>query len=198
MPNLSGLQRRPCYHSTQERIPLSTIPYFGIPKLSLSSGATVAMNEELAKLGFKDPLNVEGRASIADLFKPTNRCGVYILRFADGTAYVGKANEVTRRYSQHRKLHEDITAISFRRVHSTLLDEVEKETIHRIEAAGVPLRNVTFASYPRGESDLDVLIGRSTQDNWLKGSARATRSGPRAIDDTMRNRYHAKYARFNS
>jgi hypothetical protein len=68
----------------------------------------------LAKMGFSPSRDVQGRASIADLFKPHERCGLYILHFTNGEIYAGQASDVTRRYVQHRTVHNDIEAISFR------------------------------------------------------------------------------------
>jgi hypothetical protein len=40
----------------------------------------------LAEQDFPPPEGVEGRGSIADLFKPGTRCGIYVLLFGDGKA----------------------------------------------------------------------------------------------------------------
>jgi len=62
---------------------------------------------------FTQPRHIQGRASIADLFPPGKRCGLYILHFTNGEIYAGQALDVTRRYVQHRKVHSDIERISF-------------------------------------------------------------------------------------
>jgi hypothetical protein len=59
---------------------------------------------------------VQGRASIADLFKPHRRCGIYVLRFSNEEFYAGQAVDVTRRYAQHRKTHGDIEQMAFKQV----------------------------------------------------------------------------------
>ena len=51
---------------------------------------------------------IEKRLTVADLFKPNKRCGIYVLRFCDKSYYVGQAIDVTRRYVQHIKNHTDI------------------------------------------------------------------------------------------
>src|SRR4028118_633327 len=87
----------------------------------------------LAELGFTYSTNVEGCTSIADLFKPKKRCGIYVLHFADGAFYVGKALDVTRRYVQHRKTHTDIEKITFKRVPSPQLKAEECDVIWHLE-----------------------------------------------------------------
>ena len=68
----------------------------------------------LDSLGFLPTQNVQGRASVADLFKPQKRCGIYILHFANGEFYAGQAVDVTRRYAQHRSTYDDIVKLSFK------------------------------------------------------------------------------------
>ena len=51
------------------------------------------------------------RPSIAELYKPDKRCGIYVLRFQNNQYYVGQAVDVIRRYVQHSKVHEDIQEI---------------------------------------------------------------------------------------
>ena len=41
---------------------------------------------------FSQPYYGQGRASIADLFPPGQRCGLYILHFANGEIYAGQAS----------------------------------------------------------------------------------------------------------
>ncbi len=101
---------------------------------------------------------VENRASIADLFKPGKRCGIYILYFTTGEYYIGQAVDVTRRYIQHSKNHADIQQISFRQVNPLLLNEVERETIGAFERQGYQLRNIALTSIPKGESDFDFIM----------------------------------------
>lgn len=83
----------------------------------------------LRDLNFHESYTVEGRASVADIFRPENRCGIYVLHFGNGEFYVGQAVDVTRRYVQHCKNHEDIQHISFKQVANSKLNERERETI---------------------------------------------------------------------
>lgn len=93
----------------------------------------------LATLGFPASETVSGRASVADLFPAGRRCGIYVLQFADGWLYCGQAIDVVRRYCDHRRRHQDIERISFKRVKSAGLDHAEREGIHALEAAGCHL-----------------------------------------------------------
>ena len=119
-------------------------------------------------LGFSQIFNVQGRASIADLFKRDNRCGIYILHFSNGEYYAGQARDVTRRYIQHRKNHQDIKKLSFRRVNEKRLNKIEQDVIYNLEENGYLLRNITFTSIPHGESDFDLIMPTKEQDAWLK------------------------------
>ena len=119
--------------------------------------------------GFSIEHPVEGRASIADLFKPKQRCGIYILHFKNGQYYAGQAVDVVRRYAQHRVTHTDIVNISFRCVPRARLNEEERNLIWALERDNFVLRNITFASMPPTESDFDLLMA----------PARATGMAPR-------------------
>jgi hypothetical protein len=78
------------------------------------------------------------------------------LSFANGEIYAGQALDVTRRYVQHRKVHGDIEKISFRRVAKDKLNNEERALIRTLEQNGHRLRNITFTSIPKGESDFDL------------------------------------------
>src|SRR5215208_6026636 len=103
-------------------------------------------------MGFSRWKYVQGRASIADFFKPGRRCGIYVLRFANEEFYAGQAVDVTGRYAQHRKTHADIEQMAFKQVPRAKLNEEERALIWRLEQQGWPLRNVTFASIAAGRA----------------------------------------------
>jgi hypothetical protein len=110
---------------------------------------------------------VYNRPSIADLVPPSKRCGIYILEFKDNSYYVGQAVDITRRYVQHRKNHDDIEGISFRKFKKQELNKVEEYLIKIIEEKGIMLRNISLTSLPKGETDLDLLIPKEQQEHWL-------------------------------
>lgn len=70
-----------------------------------------------------------------------DRCGIYVLRFADGEQYVGQSVDVVNRFTSHRRRWDDIQAIEFCHVSREILDDAEKETIQLRRDAGVRLRN---------------------------------------------------------
>lgn len=139
---------------------------------------------------------VRGRASIADFFKPGRRCGIYVLRFSNEEFYAGQAVDVTRRYAQHRKTYGDIEQIVFKQVPRDKLDEEERSLIWRLEREGWLLRNVTFASIPKGESDFDLIMPPEEQERWLGGPGYADEGGGRLIDPELRCRYRGRFQRF--
>lgn len=139
---------------------------------------------------------VRGRSSIADLFPPGERCGLYILHFANGEIYAGQASDVTRRYVQHRKVHTDIEQVSFRRVAKNMLDKEERKLIWELEQSGHRLRNVTFTSLPKGESDFDVIMSAAEQELWLHELRMAEHDKDRLIEPGLRRKYRRTYEQF--
>ena len=121
----------------------------------------------LDTMGFAPPEYVKGRASVADLFKPGERCGIYVLHFANGEFYAGQAIDVTRRYIQHCNTHKDIEKLSFKRTSQDCLDEEERQVIRRLEENKWLLRNVVFTSLPKGESDFDFIMSSDEQAEWV-------------------------------
>lgn len=152
------------------------------------------------QFGFAAPVNVQGRASIADLFKPDARCGIYILHFSNGEYYAGKAVDVTRRYIQHQKNHKDIIEISFKHVAPEKLDSDEQEIIWTLEQKGYSLRNVVFTSLPKGESDFDLIMPLESQQSWLRDmNIVRENDGDRITDPGLRRKFRAHYERlFNT
>lgn len=117
-----------------------------------------SITQILEDLGFTEHHFVQGRASVADLFRPGQRCGIYVLHCSNGEYYAGQAVDVIRRYTQHRMTHTDIRKISFKRLTRDMLDDEERNVIWTLESQGVALRNIALASVPVGESDFDLVM----------------------------------------
>jgi hypothetical protein len=154
------------------------------------------MIDSLPEPGFSQAQQITGRGSIADLFRPGQRCGLYILHFANGDIYAGQSLEVVRRYSDHRKVHSDLTAIQFRRLHQSTLDTEERALIRRLEESGYRLRNITFTSLPKGESDFDLLMDAQEQEKWLTDPGYSPHDGSRIENESLCHKYEAKFTRF--
>lgn len=151
----------------------------------------------LSNLGFTETFDVEGRASIADLYKLNKRCGIYILHTSNGEYYAGKATDVTRRYVEHLKKHKDIVKISFKRVPQKNLDQEEQKVIHTLEHEGLLLRNIAYASIPHGESDFDLVMPVKEQKIWLKNlDVVGDKYKRRLVDDGLRRKYRGRLASF--
>ena len=155
------------------------------------------ISEVITLLSFSPLRSIQGRSSIADIFSVDKRCGIYILRFLNGEFYAGQALDVTRRYVQHRKTHNDIAEISFKQVASDSLDVAEREVIWTLEREDFHLRNIMFASIPKGESDFDFVMTVEEQKKWLDDFRYQDFGGARAQDDTLRRKYHQKFQRFS-
>ena len=154
-----------------------------------------AQKRVLADLGFQDPHNVNDRTSVADLYKPGKRCGIYVLHFETGEHYAGQAVDVTRRYCQHRQTHGDIVGISFKPAPENNLDDEEKTVVWTLEEKGFKLRNIALTSIPKGESDFDQIMSEADQERWLHDFAFIDKSGPRLSAPDLRRKYHRKYKR---
>lgn len=151
----------------------------------------------LNNLGFKETFDVQGRASIADLFKPNKRCGIYVLHASNGEYYAGQAVDVTRRYVQHLKNHGDIVKISFKTVPIKKLDDVEQTVIHTMENKGMPLRNIAYTSIPHGESDFDLVMPVKEQEQWLKNlGISGDKYKQRIVDESLRRKYRGRLTSF--
>ncbi len=150
----------------------------------------------LDKLGFGPPQYVKGRASIADLFAPDRRCGIYVLHFSTGEFYAGQAIDVTRRYVQHRFTHKDIEKISFKAVGLDCLDEEERRVIWELETGKRPLRNVIFTSLPKGECDFDLIMSAQEQGEWLKDPNSVEDTCERLSDPNLRRKFRKAFERF--
>lgn len=97
------------------------------------------------------------RPTVADLFKPDKRCGIYVLRFRDNQFYVGQALDVIRRFVQHTKNHDNIQEISFKTFPQNELNIVEQELLKSLERKSIKLRNINLTSIPKGDTDLDLI-----------------------------------------
>ncbi|MBX7105112.1 MAG: hypothetical protein K1X57_13585 [Gemmataceae bacterium] len=154
-------------------------------------------SDVLDQYGFGDFVPIERRRSVADLFPHRqHRCGLYVLRFANGEHYAGLARDVTRRYCQHAKIHPDISGISFVEIPLEALNETERRLIEQLEQSGCKLRNITYLSEPMIDSDLDDLVSESEQQRFLCGESGVEPATYRVADSELRRKYRLKYDRF--
>lgn len=88
--------------------------------------------------------------------------GIYILKFSDGTEYVGKAADMLSRFRTHaRHSKEDIISVDFAPVLRSNLDTLEFVTIRWRQGEGARLRNILMAG--------SASTSRRP-DHWLPGS----------------------------
>lgn len=125
------------------------------------------VKESLSLHSFSEFVWVLSRPTIADLYKPDKRCGIYVLRFRNEQYYVGQTVDIIRRYIQHSRVHNDIQEIAFKDFHKIDLNKIEEELIKILESKNVLLRNISLTSIPKGESDLDLIIPKEEQQSWL-------------------------------
>lgn len=138
-------------------------------------------SKTIKRLGFAALTDVRGRPSIADLIPPSKRKpGVYLLEFENGSFYLGQAVDPVRRFAQHRMNVGGIVGYSFSACRRQELDEIEQATIRKAEARGLPLTNRVHVSHIEGETDLDLIVSRESQDGWLAGE-RGSRRSPRLV-----------------
>ncbi|MDO8143945.1 GIY-YIG nuclease family protein [Isoptericola sp. 178] len=109
--------------------------------------------------------------SLVDALGSRSKCGIYRLRFADGTAYVGQAIDVVQRYKQHVKdWHPlEIVGLDFRVEKREDLSQRELETVWYFEGAG-NLRNKLLMTLSDGEGcALNDVVRPEDQDAWVRG-----------------------------
>ena len=151
--------------------------------------------EIINHLGFQtdSAFNVKGRLSIADLFpKSKSRCGIYLLKFSDDTYYIGQAVDAVRRFAQHRKNYDNIVGVWFQPVKKERLNEVEQNLIQEAEAKELLLTNKTFVSNIIGDTDLDLIISPTEQQDWLENSLEISKDGY-DLYSTVETKYKIKY-----
>lgn len=125
------------------------------------------VKKTLSEYSFPDFSWVYCRPTVADLFKPDQRCGIYIFRSRDDEYYIGQAVDVMRRYVQHTKIHDDIQEITFKCFPQQELNEMEQKLVKTFEAKKIKLRNINLTSIPKGDTDLDLIIPYDQQQIWL-------------------------------
>ncbi len=152
----------------------------------------------LEEWGFPQFRQVTNRYSVAEMFKPGRRSGIYVLRFDDQSHYVGISIDVVKRFSQHRTRFDDIAAMTFIEYPEAAQRKLEEEIIHKLEASGISLRNREHASLPQGVSDLDLVITPEQQQYWLDNPDFVDLDGTRPVDDSMYLRYKDDYKRFST
>lgn len=133
------------------------------------------------------------RPTVADLFKPDKRCGIYILRFRNNQFYVGQAVDVIRRFVQHAKVHDDIQEISFKTFPPTELNRIEQELIKLLESKKVKLRNINLTSIPKGETDLDLIIPFDEQQLWLQSNQTSKLNEHKLDEPDLQEKYSRKF-----
>lgn len=121
--------------------------------------------------------------------------GIYILEFAAGDAYVGKAVGVLRRLGQHLNsdTHADFASFCFAPVEPDRHEELEKRTIAACENAGIKLRNHVYASFNYKPSLLDEVVSPEFLDRFAGGGANDL-SGMRPDEPDLRRRQEPRFA----
>ena len=74
---------------------------------------------------------------------------------------------MVRRFSQHRRNHNDIITFSFIPVLNENLDIIERSLIYKAESLGLKITNAVHVASVIGDTDLDLVVSRSDQDKWL-------------------------------
>lgn len=122
-------------------------------------------------------------SAIAPIFAQRGRRGIYVLEYADGSMYVGKATNVLGRYrshfhgSKHHEAWEDVVAFRFAEVPEGMdLDEPERSEIRRLKDEGIRLRNRQFVPNSVSPSPLDSVVDVVEQRHWVQGDETACHS----------------------
>ena len=162
---------------------------------------TTLPHEPAITLGFSTLEPVASLLTIAHLFgSAKTRCGIYLLSFQSGLFYIGQAVEVVRRFSQHRRNHDDIVGFSFIPVNRTDLDNTEKALIYRAESLGLKITNAVHVTSIVGDTDLDLVVSTNDQQTWLRDLSyfdRAEHHDSKIIlPEVQRVRFSKHFAKF--
>ncbi len=157
--------------------------------------------ESAVEMGFPAMATVSSLLSVAHLFGTTkNRCGIYFLAFQSGLFYVGQAVDVVRRFSQHRRVHDDIVGFSFIPVNNTALDDTEKALIFKAESLGLKITNAVHVTNIVGDTDFDLIVSATEQEAWLcapSGMSDTEASGPKIVlPEAQQIRFSKHFSRF--
>jgi hypothetical protein len=119
--------------------------------------------------------DVTDLASLAPYFLPTqDRCGIYVLRFEDGFAYVGQAGDVVRRFADHyrdwtrKRPGIPIVRIEFAPCDPQSLNAAELAMISKLEQ-DTDLLNKLGTNFPGGEVTLKSpsQMRRPSVSRWI-------------------------------
>ncbi|MDO8455667.1 MAG: GIY-YIG nuclease family protein [Burkholderiaceae bacterium] len=154
-----------------------------------------------AAMGFPTLETVTSLQSVAHLFGMTKkRCGIYFLAFRAGLFYVGQAVDVVRRFSQHRRVHDDIVGFSFIPVPKPALDDTEKALIFKAEFLGLKITNAVHVTNVVGDTDFDLVVSAAEQKAWLDSPARITATAPIGLKielpEAQQVRFSKHFSRF--
>ena len=155
----------------------------------------------LAAMGFPAMAPVSSLPTIAHLFGTSKkRCGVYFLAFRPGLFYVGQAVDVVKRFSQHRRIHDDIVGFSFIAIPKAELDIAEKAFIFRAESLGVKLTNAVHVTSVIGDTDFDLVVSVAEQEAWLCAPSylpdAVANFSKIVLPDTQQMRFSKNFGRF--
>ena len=114
--------------------------------------------------------------------------------------YVGQTVDVVRRFSQHRRVHEDIIGFSFISVVKLELDDTEKTLIFKAESVGIEITNAVHVTNVVGDTDFDLVVSAAEQDAWLNTSSLASDAALMAskiiLPQAQQLRFSKHFARF--
>ncbi len=147
-------------------------------------------------LGFHDHIDIQDDRSVAQYFRSIDKCGIYVLHFANGEVYVGQAIDVRRRFAQHSKNYADIVQVSFKCISPDKLNREEKYIIQNLEKENFHLRNIVHTSVSYAPSPFDEIMLSEDQSKWLVDSVYSNKLQNRVDDLGIRKKYHARYKQF--
>lgn len=154
------------------------------------------LDRHIFELGFPRWRDVANCRTISHFYNPRSRHGVYVLGFANGERYVGRANDVTRRFLQHRITHPDIVSLTFKPVAEAEIAEEERRCIHALERCGLKLRNLAEMSVVSGPRAFDEVVTPAEQESWLTGANREVDDSARPVDADLQRRLRTRFNGF--
>jgi hypothetical protein len=113
-------------------------------------------------------------------------CGLYVLHFSDGQAYVGQSLNVAARFTAHARMWNDIETVDFAPWPAEDLDQAEDRLIELLEQTK-ELRNKQWVYLPGDDDDDDIPVehARDIVLPWDRG-ARTTVDTGATVEQRLR------------
>jgi len=150
-------------------------------------------NKILSKFGFSRFIETEKAIKRLTNSPVSKRTGIYVHAFGkSGQYYVGRAQDIVKRYRQHIKNHSDITHTAIKVCALGDLSVSEKETIDAMKNV-FPLRNKLADWFELCEDEISRLRMELSGSTWLNDDTAIFTGKQKFSDQGQLDRYKSVY-----